>query len=172
MMRQVLIPTDFSDNARNAIRFALKFFEHEETEFYFMHAYEDDVYNNHELLEEEPFEEVLEIVSNQSQLKLETLLKEVKELSPHPNYHYHIISAYNSLIDECDKLVIGKNMDLIVMGTKGKTANRHITFGSNTLQVLKYVNCPVLSIPSNYDYTQPKHVLFPTNYLIPYKNVS
>ena len=55
------------------------------------------------------------------------------------------------------------------MGTKGETDDRKLTFGSHTLQVLKYVQCPVLSIPVNYKYTQPKHILFPTNYLIPYK---
>jgi nucleotide-binding universal stress UspA family protein len=42
-------------------------------------------------------------------------------------------------------------------------------FGSNTLQVLKYVSCPVLVIPEFYGYKQPKHIMFPTNYLIPYK---
>lgn len=168
-MKNILIPTDFSENAMNAINFALEFFKYEKTEFYFMHAYEDDVYNNHELLKEETFEEVLNIVKNQSQVKLETLLKKVKEIAPHPRYKYHIVSAYNSLVDEADKLVIGKNMDLIVMGTKGHTANRSFAFGSNTLQVLKYVNCPVLAIPDNYKYTQPKRVLFPTNYLIPYR---
>lgn len=46
---------------------------------------------------------------------------------------------------------------------------RHILFGSHTFQVLKYVQCPVLAIPSNYTNAQPKHMLFPTDYLIPYK---
>ena len=55
------------------------------------------------------------------------------------------------------------------MGTKGASNNSKLTFGSNTLQVLKYVQCPVLAIPENYKYSPPKHVLFPTNYLITYK---
>ena len=168
-MKNVLIPTDFSENAMNAIRFALEFFKYDYTEFYFLHVYEDEVYDNHELLEEESFNEVLNMVCNQSQLKLESLLKEVKDIAPNPRYKYHMISAYNSLIDEVDTLVISKNIDLIVMGTKGETSNKSFAFGSNTLQVLKYVSCPVLAIPEFYMYTQPKHVLFPTNYLIPYR---
>ena len=55
------------------------------------------------------------------------------------------------------------------MGTKGKSNERDIVFGSQTFQVLKYVQCPVLAIPSNYTNTQPKRILFPTNYLIPNK---
>jgi nucleotide-binding universal stress UspA family protein len=55
------------------------------------------------------------------------------------------------------------------MGTKGISDERRIVFGSQTFQVLKYVQCPVLAIPSNYTNAQPKRILFPTNYLIPYK---
>lgn len=55
------------------------------------------------------------------------------------------------------------------MGTKGKSDERHIVFGSKTFQVLKYVQCPVLAIPSNYTNTQPKRILFPTDYMMPYK---
>jgi nucleotide-binding universal stress UspA family protein len=168
-MKNILIPTDFSENAMNAIRFALEFFKYDHTEFYFLHVYEDEVYDNHELLEETSFNDVKTIVGNQSQLKLQSLLKEVNEISPNPRYKYHIVSAYNSLIDEVDTWVIAKNIDLIVMGTKGETSNKSFAFGSNTLQVLKYVSCPVLAIPETYVYTQPKHVLFPTNYLIPYR---
>lgn len=168
-MKNILIPTDFSDNATNAIRYALEFFKHDVAEFYFLHTYEEEVYKNHDLLNEEDFEQVVEIAKNQSQLKLELLLEEVRAIAPHDRFKYHIISSYNPLLDEVDKLVIGKNMDLIIMGTKGESKGKSYVFGSNTLQVLKYVSCPVLVIPEFYGYKQPKHVLFPTNYLIPYR---
>src|SRR5690606_40074388 len=82
----------------------------------------------------------------------------------------HIISAYNSLVGEANLIVSAKNIDLIVMGTKGKSNERHIVFGSNTFQLLKCAECPVLAIPSNYTNAQPKHILFPTDYVIPYKH--
>ena len=169
MMRKILIPTDFSENAMNAIKFALELFKYERSEFYFMHAYEDEVYNSKALSTRDTFENVLCEVSENSQNNLEDLLKIVKEISPNPRHSYNIISAYNSLVDEADIIVDGKSIDVIVMGTKGETNDKKLTFGSHTLQVLKYVQCPVLSIPENYKYTQPKHILFPTNYLMPYK---
>lgn len=168
-MRKILIPTDFSENAMNAIKYALELFKYEISEFYFMHAYEDEVYNNDALLTRETFDNVLSIVSKNSQNNLEDTLKQVKEISPNPRHSYNIISSNSSLIDEADIIVDEKNIDIIIMGTKGETDDRKLTFGSHTLQVLKYVQCPVLSIPVNYKYTQPKHILFPTNYLIPYK---
>jgi nucleotide-binding universal stress UspA family protein len=72
-------------------------------------------------------------------------------------------------VEEANFIADQYNIDLIVMGTKGKSDQRNIVFGSQTFQVLKYVKCPVLAIPSGYKNTQPKRILFPTNYLMPYK---
>ena len=168
-MINVLLPTDFSENAMNAIKYALEFFKYENTNFYFMHAYQAEVYNHEDLLSRTDFDAIVQDMKQQSNANLESLLKAVKEISPNPRFKYHTISAYNSLLDEADLIVDGKNIDLIVMGTKGKNNASNLTFGSNTLQVLKYVQCPVLAIPNDYKYAQPKHAVFPTNYLIPYK---
>jgi nucleotide-binding universal stress UspA family protein len=168
-MINVLLPTDFSENAMNAIKYALEFFKYENTNFYFMHAYQAEVYNHKDLLSRTDFDAIVEDVKQQSDANLVSLLNTVKEISPNPRFKYHTISAYNSLLDEADLIVDGKNIDLIVMGTKGKNDASNLTFGSNTLQVLKYVQCPVLAIPNDYKYVQPKHAVFPTNYLIPYK---
>jgi len=62
-----------------------------------------------------------------------------------------------------------ENADLIVTSTRGITNDRKLTFGSNTLQIIKYVQCPVLSIPGEYHFSDPKKILFPTNYLLPYQ---
>lgn len=168
-MINVLLPTDFSENAMNAIKYALEFFKYENTNFYFMHAYQAEVYNHKDLLSRTDFDTIVEQVKQRSDKNLENLLNTVKDNSPNPRYKYHVISSYNSLLDEADLIVDGRNIDLIVMGTKGKSNSSNLTFGSNTLQVLKYVQCPVLAIPKDYKYQQPKHAVFPTNYLIPYK---
>ena len=168
-MRNILIPTDFSENAMNAVKYALELFKYERSNFYYLHTYEDEVYENEDLLKKETFDVVLKSVSEASQSNLNELIKSIKELYPNPKHQHHIISSYNNLIDEADIISDAKDIDLIVMGTKGKTNNINMTFGSNTLKVLKYVQCPVLAIPESYNYIQPKHIVFPTNYLIPYK---
>lgn len=168
-MISILFPTDFSENSMNAIRYALEFFKYENAQFYFMHVYQKEFYDHEDLVSREVYEEILERVKRESEDKLENLLKTVQEISPNPRFQYHSISAYNSLVEESSRIVNEKNIDLIVMGTKGKSDDRKITFGSQTFQVLKYVQCPVLAIPANYTNTQPKRILFPTDYLIPYK---
>lgn len=168
-MISILFPTDFSENSMNAIKYALEFFKYEKASFYFMHAYQKEFYEHDALTSRDKYDEILEDVKEQSLKNLENLLNTVKEISPNPKYSYHTHSAYNSLVEEAKTMVEEKNIDLIVMGTKGKSDDRKIVFGSQTFQVLKYVQCPVLAIPSHYTNTQPKRILFPTDYLIPYK---
>ncbi|WP_044397500.1 universal stress protein [Lacinutrix sp. Hel_I_90] len=168
-MKNILIPTDFSDNAMNALKYALELFKYERAEFYFLHAYEDEIYSDASLLNSGSFEDVVNRVKERSQDYLKSFLEAAKTIAPNPKYTYHTVCAYNSLIDEADKIVTAKNIDLIIMGTRGKSNAKEITFGSHTLQVLKYVQCPVLAIPEHYQYKQPKHIVFTTNFMIPYK---
>ena len=168
-MKNVLLPTDFSDNAMNSIEFALEFFKYDNCEFYFLHVYEDEVYQKHKLSNGVSFDDIKESSRIASEKNLNELLNKVRSIAPHKRFKHHGVSAFNTLLDEASKIVIEKDIDLILMGTKGESANHAYAFGSNTLQVLKYVSCPVLVIPENYKYKQPKRVAFPTNYLIPYK---
>ena len=66
-------------------------------------------------------------------------------------------------------LVDERDIDLVAMGTKGKTDSKNLTFGSHTLQVLKYIKCPVLVIPENYKYVTPKEFVFTTDFSMPYQ---
>lgn len=168
-MRKILIPTDFSENAMNAIKYAIDLFKYDISEFYVVHAYQDDIYANEISLTRKTLESVTTLVSTSAAKKLQDTLKIINNFSPNPKHTYNIISANNLLLNEVDKIVDEQNIDIIIMGTKGKTNDKRITFGSQTLQVLKYVQCPVLAIPENYKYKKPKHILFPTNYMIPYK---
>lgn len=168
-MLSILLPTDFSENSMNAIKYALEFFKYQRTTFYFMHAYQNEFYDHDDLTSREVFNDVLDNIRNESHANLENLISKVKKIAPHPRFIFHSISAYNTLVEEANLIADGKNIDLIVMGTKGKSDERHIVFGSQTFQVLKYVKCPVLAIPSNYTNTQPKSILFPSNFMMPYK---
>ncbi len=168
-MRKILIPTDFSDNAMNAVRYAVELFKYERSDFFIMHAYADEVYDHNTLVSREIFEELKKTVQKNSNKELAKILGETQKISPNPRHTYQTLSSFGTLIDEANDLVDKENIDVLIMGTKGKTDDRNLTFGSNTLQVLKYVKCPVLAIPNGYRYDQPKKILFPTDYLIPFK---
>ncbi len=167
-MRTVLIPTDFSKNAMHAIDYALKLYKCERTNFYFLHAFADEVYGPFKK-RDASFEEQKATVKNNVEKKLNVLVKTVKQKQQNPKHAFESLSAFESLVDAVNDFANQVNVDLIIMGTQGKTANKNITFGSHTSQVFKYVKCPVLAIPENYEYEQPKKILFPTDYMLPYK---
>ena len=168
-MRKILIPTDFSENAMNALKYATDLFKYEISEFYIMHAYYDEIYSEEGLPTNKVQDEVTSIINKTTEEKLQIIKRNVIEISPNPRHTFETISSNNKLLNGAGDIVDEHNIDIIVMGTRGSTNDKKTMFGSNTLQVLKYVQCPVLAIPQNYKYTQPKHILFPTNYMIPYK---
>ena len=98
-MKSILIPTDFSENAMNAVKYALEFFKYQKTVFYFMHAYQNEFYDHEELVSREKFDDVLNKVKNESIQNLEKLLKDVNKIAPNPRYTYHTISANSTLVE-------------------------------------------------------------------------
>ncbi|SDS57959.1 Nucleotide-binding universal stress protein, UspA family [Polaribacter sp. KT25b] len=168
-MKKILIPIDFSKNSINAINYALALFKHEFCKFYILNAYQEDINLSNAPITKEVINEVIRTAGKDSQLQLKNTLKQIKKLSQNSKHLFKILSANNILVDEADRVVEEKNIDLIVMGTLGKTNNKKLTFGSHTLQVLKYVRCPVLVIPQGYTYKKPNHILFATDYSMPYQ---
>ncbi len=166
VMRKILIPADFSNNAFNALKYACQVFKYERAEFLIMHAYADEVYRQASVL---GLGDLKETLLQDSEKQLKTMKNQLMEYSPNPKHVYSYISVFASLVDATNDLVNKENIDIVVMGTRGETNDRSLTFGSNTLHVLKYVHCPVLAIPESYEYHAPKQMLFPTNYMVPYK---
>lgn len=168
-MTTVLIPTDFSVNAMHAIKYALELYKCERTNFYFLHAYADEVYGPFKNNGGNSIEEQKKITRNYVDETLKKLITDLTKTYHNPKHHFEFISSFEALVDAINTVVNEINIDLTIMGTQGKTANKKITFGSHTVQVFKYVSCPVLAIPENYEYQQPKRILFPTDYMLPYK---
>ncbi len=54
MDKRILIPTDFSKNALNAIRYALELYKKEPCEFYFLNVFRVDYYTTDTLIVPEP----------------------------------------------------------------------------------------------------------------------
>jgi nucleotide-binding universal stress UspA family protein len=153
-MRVIIIPTDFSENAFNALTCAIQYFNNEEATFFIVHTCETK--ENHQSKE---FEE-----------QLDHLLERVEYLTFNPLHHFDTQVIYGNLMTQLDNLVDVQNADLVVMGTQGRTADRKMSFGSNTLKVIKKVKCPVLAIPLELEFKSPDRILFPSELLIPFKN--
>lgn len=168
-MRKILIPTDFSENALNAIKYGLELFKYDRCEIYVLHAYSDEVYNTKGLLVRAEFDALKQQVFLNSEANLKKLKKEILTFSPNPKHEIITRSEFETLVDSVNDLADKENIDVIIMGTRGKTNDKKLSFGSNTLNVVKYVKCPVLAVPNSFKKGTPSKILFPTDYLLPFK---
>ncbi|WP_298317449.1 universal stress protein [uncultured Aquimarina sp.] len=169
-MKRILLPTDFSDNAFNAIRYAMQFFKNEECTFYLLHTFTPVSYNVGYLIENPVPYGIEDIVMMNSKRDIESTEEKIKNEFNNPKHSFVRISAFNMLINEIKDTVDRYNIDLIVMGTKGATGAKEIFIGTHTMYTIKKAKCPVLAIPSDFEYEEPKEILFPTDYYLSTSN--
>lgn len=168
-MQKILIPTDFSENSLNAIKYATELFKHGHTQIFIINAFYDEVYDAKTKLADSIFENLQQQAFEKSEAALVALKKEIIAFSPNPKHSINIVSEFGLLVDSVNDWVENENIDIVVMGTHGISDDKNLTFGSNTLQVIKYVKCPVLAVPAEYNHATIQNVLFSTDFLLPYK---
>ena len=168
-MKRIILPTDFSQNALNASRYALKLLEDQECTFYLMNTYTPAIYQSEYVLHSPGQIGLGDIYQSESQEQLEKLQKQLQKEFNNPKHTLITHSAFNILVDEVINMVENENADFIVMGTQGASGAKEIFLGTHTVHVIKKSKKPVLAIPAEYPFTVPASILFPTDYEIDYQ---
>ncbi len=151
------------------MRYAVELFKYDPCEVTLIHAFADEVYDSHLEMSRSLFDEYRDRVEKNVKDELKATLARLQELSPNPRHSYTTLAIFASLVDAVNDTVEAENADLVVMGTRGETDDRDLTFGSNTLNVVKYITCPVLAVPHKYTDWSPTRVLFPTDFYMPFR---
>ncbi|WP_034258845.1 universal stress protein [Altibacter lentus] len=165
-MKKILLPTDFSENAMNALRYAMKFFEKESCTFYLLNTFTPAAYNVGIMADSYSALRLQEIVRDNSEKGLERIESSLQKEFNNPKHSFERIASFNLLVMEMIDLVETKGIDLIVMGTQGATGAKEVFLGTHTTYTIKKVKCPVLAVPSGFHYEAPKEILFPTDYTL------
>lgn len=169
IMKKILLPTDFSENAHNAIKYAVQLFKDEETTFYLLNTYTPAIYQAEYLIHSPGHIGLGDVYRESSQTQLKAHKTKIENEFNNHKHTFILHSAFNILIDEVEETIKNENVDMIIMGTQGATGAKEILFGTNTVHVIKKATCPVIAIPSGFKYESPKEILFPTDYEIDYK---
>ena len=153
-MKKILVPTDFSPVANNAMSYAIELAAAFNSELLLYHAYSFDRFN-YDLSypdEEQPFIKEVERKMKlaelrfknkaaQNQLSLKTIIKQ-----------RNILSLFQSDAKE-------DGIDLIVMGTKGATGLEKVIFGSVAAAALAMTKVPVLVVPPEQSFQPLQHIV-------------
>jgi nucleotide-binding universal stress UspA family protein len=159
-----LLPTDFSENAENAINYALEFFKNELCTFYILNVQKTSNYMMDDLMAAPANTSLHQSVIHNSKEKLNLLIEKLQQEIKHENYTFLGITDYDVFTDAIKQAVKSKDINLIVMGTNGATGTREVVFGSNTLNVIRKIDCPVLVIPQGYTFEGLKTILYTIDY--------
>lgn len=141
-MNKILVPTDFSDTAYNALRFAGEMALKYDAEIHLVNCYQLPQGNSsvmidlQDILEQDSKKGLEEQMRN---FNSEDKFSEIKVVM-HPLFGY---------LNECaQNLIKLHNMDAVVMGTTGAETSSNKYFGSNTSKLMKKLNIPLFIVPN------------------------
>lgn len=168
-MKNILLLTDFSENSWNAIKYGINFFEKEICNFYLLHVNKFDNF----MISDSPYivaEETIEdIYTKPAKAQLRKTLKRItKQFLPNKKHRFFTLSDYNFFIESIRKHVNERNIDCIVMGTKGASGLKKIIVGSNTGDVITKVKCTTLVVPESAEFVKLEEIAFPTDFILNY----
>ena len=142
LFSKILLPTDFSDHANEALRYATELAQTHAASLCLVHAYDLLPY----ALPDGPImdERQLESVRIAFQKQLDQL-RQAAEASGSTRVETQLLQGPAS--SEIVRVAGEQHFDLIVMGTHGRTGLSHLLIGSVTEKVVRRAPCPVLTIP-------------------------
>lgn len=170
MKKNILLPTDFSRNAWNATLYARELFKNETCNFFLMNAFRNTYVALGDMDAPATGGKFYETAKEISDEGLNKALQRLLLKPRYNNHNYHTLSYFDNPLDAIKQVVDEKDIELIVMGSKGAHDDPNNAFGSTTISVMeKARNCPVLAVPGHVTYKEPKEIVFPTNYKIFFK---
>jgi nucleotide-binding universal stress UspA family protein len=138
-MKNILVPTDFSENANQALAQAILTFPDSETRFLLVHVYRM------------PYSGAVisvdldDLLMEEREEQLEKQLVELR--AKHPTIHITGRTLQGAILDVITRLIKAEDIDFVVMGTTGATGAKGVFLGSNAANMVKHSSVPVMLIP-------------------------
>lgn len=170
-MKKVLLPTDFSDNAWNAIVYAIHSYKDIPCQFYILHVYDLNIVPLTTTVSSQKIGHIYEMTRIESEKGLKRTLEDIENSKVSELHSFQFISESGYVADVIKDVVQSKQIDLIVMGTKGMTGATTVFLGSTTQKTIRAVHeCPVLVIPREYRFEKISEIGFATDFQRIYHN--
>ncbi len=168
-INNILVPVDFSDCSKNALRIAIDLAKKCGAKIHMVnsihiHAPHPDISGGTLI------NSLLTDYEDQIQKSFNSLESEMIELKNVPHESDRFI-AY--LVDAIFSETQRKDIDLIVMGTRSDHSNVEKFLGSNTTDIIRSAEVPVLVVPESTKSFNPKNIGLASDFqgLVNYKNL-
>ena len=158
MLKKIIVPTDFSACANNAVEYAVQSAKILPVEIIVLHSFDvkGDLYTDYLGVNKEFNQIQLNEVNN----KLEMLKNSIKEKE---GIDITTIASKKSLQKTLRETVETNGISLISMITTSAHGIRRMYFGNNTSSTIGNSQVLVMMIPCNYHWKKPEKIVFATN---------
>lgn len=158
-MKNILVPTDFSDCSRAAEDIGLEIAKKANAEIHFLHIINTPVTWVDLPLEKEALFPETKAEIGHAKNELNLLVKRAEKMG----LKVKTFLPFDKGRIEIDQHIKYHKHDFVVMGSHGTKGLREIT-GSNTQKVVRYSNAPVLVIKKKMGKFEIKNIVFASNF--------
>ena len=152
-LRKILYPTDFSESSLEALKYAVSFARDYKARLVLMHVVNEQIFSEGLSLPRLEAPEALgqEMAAEAGrQMRMLIPAGELAGLDVE-----HVILRGMPFL-EIIRYAKANAVDLIVIGTHGRSGMEHIIFGSTAEKVVRKAPCPVLSVrPAQHNFVMP-----------------
>jgi nucleotide-binding universal stress UspA family protein len=154
-MYTILVPTDFSDNARNALNYAAQLAQKMNASIVLLHAY----------MLPTPVSEVPYMMVNVEEIQKENeeMARQATEKLQAQGIRASYLVRLGFPSDEIELVTEDQPVDLVVMGMRGK-GTLEKWMGSTTTSAIKKIDTPIIVVPQEASYRELKQVIYATDF--------
>ncbi len=171
-MKKFLFPTDFSDNAKHALKYGYFLARQVKANIIICNAIIEPAEMPQAGLVSWPIEEseYLEKDSNHELEQLKEKLESKEEtISFNPSISY--TSEAGTVMDMVNHLGNSEDIDLVIVGTHGSSGLSTLLLGNHSRQMIDEINKPLLLVPPAALITPVKKIAFATDFTDPDKDL-
>jgi nucleotide-binding universal stress UspA family protein len=156
-MNSILVPTDFSDNAMNAGRYAVSLAcDLGIQKIILYNAYQAPITADPSMPAVQLFDiDLLKKTSEEGLHKFRSML----QTSCNTPMLFETKSEFQTLTGGVEEICKQEEIDVVVMGITGGSKMEEVLIGSNTISVAKHVTVPVFIVPKKASYKKIQQVL-------------
>ncbi len=149
-LKKILCPIDHSDCSKEALKYAVTFAMKDEAKLYLMHIIDIRSFNDSvvAMSQQVPDEETLELL----RIKLlDCIPEEIRD-----DMNVEAIVVQGIPFAEIISTAREKDIDMIVIGSHGRTGLKHMMLGSVSEKVVRKAPCPVLTVrQTDHEFVMP-----------------
>jgi nucleotide-binding universal stress UspA family protein len=140
-LKQILVPTDFSETSGVAAKYARALAMAFNADLHLMHVVENP-YVSYDPMSFAAPDNFFEELETQTRNRLMRLLAEWEPLHPHVD----VVTTRGSAFLEIIRYAQEHSIDLIVLGTHGRGPIAHMLIGGVAEKIVRKAPCPVLTV--------------------------